>query len=119
MSQQSAFQMQHRTQVFTAATTAPTPVQVTSVNAQTPTNACNYVLTNIGTQVAFVSCEATAALATSSAVIPTAGGGTNGARCIPVLGNSQISLTGPPAAFFTGITSSGTATVYVSGGEGL
>lgn len=107
----SAFQVTGKTVTFTAATSAPTTVQAPTLENE---RAPQYVLTNIGTADVFVGYAADTGSATANAVIPT-GTPTFGfwllARC-------QVTLSGPPGAFFTGITASGTSIVYVTPGYG-
>lgn len=117
MSQLSAFQLQGPTITFTANTSGsvPAPVQ-TQPSGTTPGTALqNYIITNIGNVDAFVSCEASSDAATASAVIPTA----TGRRVHVVMQRTQMSITGPANAFFTGIVASSTAVIYVTPGEGL
>lgn len=108
----NAFEIQGKTVTFTGAGTAPTPVQTAGDAGNSPS--C-YIVSNRGTVDVFMTCEATAALATSNCVIPT--GTAQRVHVIPA--NSQVSIKGPGNAFFTGITASGTAVVYVSPGEGM
>lgn len=109
--QGAPFQLQGLTVTFTGAATAPTPVQALGGAG---TSSQNYVVSNRGSVDVFMSCEATAAAATSSAVIPTGTG--QRVHVIPYL--SQVTIGGPANAFFTGVTASGTAVVYVTPGEG-
>lgn len=107
----SAFQVAGPTVTFTADTTAPTTVQCVSSNG---VRSPQYLLTNIGTSDVWVSFDAATGLATKNAVIPT-GTAQVGAW---LLARSQMTLTAPPDAFFTGITSAGTSVVYVTPGYG-
>lgn len=108
----SAFEVQGNTVTFTGATSAPTAVQCVSNN---DTRAPQYLITNVGTVTVFVAfSKVSAAAASLLAVVPT---GTP-SFIIPVLPASKIVFSGPPDAFFTGITSSGTAIVYVTPGYG-
>jgi hypothetical protein len=108
-----AFQIQGKTITFTAAGTPPSPVQTTGDGGNSPS--C-YIISNRGTVDAFVSCEALGATATANAAIPT---GATPVRVHVIPANSQVSIKGPGNAFFTGITASSTAVIYVSPGEGM
>lgn len=112
MSQLNSFRLQGKTVTFTAAATAPTPVQTTGDAGNSP---ANYVVSNRGAVDAFVTCESTSALATTNAVIPT--GTPQRVHVVPA--NSQVSISGNGNDFFTGVTASSTAVIYVSPGEGL
>lgn len=107
----AAFEVGGKTGTFTAATSAPTAVQVSSNNAeQSP----QYLITNTGTVDVWLGWGQTAAQAAAAAVIPTS---TQTFGCW-VLARTQVVLSGPPGFFFTGITSSSTAVVYVTPGQG-
>lgn len=107
----SAFQVGGKTVTFTGATSAPATVQAVSNNGQrTP----QYLLTNIGTADVWVGFDAITSQATLNATIPT-GTATYG---VWLLARTQMTLTAPPDAFFTGITSAGTSIVYVTPGYG-
>ena len=97
------------TVTFTAAGTCPTPVQATTPSGQGQ----QYIITNIGSVVAFVS-FGNSADATANCVIPTS----THRLIVPVLPLSQFSMTTNAGAFFTGITASGTAVIYISPGTG-
>lgn len=108
----NAFQVQGNTVTFTGAVAAPTAVQAVSFNE---TRAPQYLLTNIGSVPVFVGFSPlSAAAAGANAVIPTA----TPTTVYPLLPGTQIVFSGPPDAWFTGITSSGTAIVYVTPGYG-
>lgn len=107
----SAFEVQGKTITFAGAVTAPTAVQCDSANdVRSP----QYVLTNIGLVGVFVGWGQTAAMAALNAVIPT-GTSQYGYYLLP---GSQVTISGPPNAFFTGATASSTAIVYVTPGYG-
>ncbi len=91
--------------VISAAATAPSGVQVSGNGLGV------YMLTNTGTTTAFMAAGASASAAQSAAVIPT---GTTGERVWPVLAGAAITVTDLPDAYWSGITASGTASVYVS-----
>lgn len=107
----SAFEVQGKTVTFTGATSAPTAVQcLGNSEVRTP----QYILTNTGNVDVFVSYATDVTNAASGAVIPTA----TSRFGFWLLSRTQVSLTAPPDAFFTGITASGTAVVYVTPGYG-
>lgn len=107
----SAFQVLGKTGTFTAATSAPSAVQVQAGNG---VRGEQFLLTNVGTVTVFVGWGQTAAQAAANAVIPT-----STQTCVYVLlPGTQVSITAAPEAFFTGITSASTAVVYVTPGYG-
>jgi hypothetical protein len=105
-----AFQKTGNTVVFLAATTAPTPVQAVS----TTLGGNQYRIINSGQVTVFLGFGANAAAATSAATVVTTTG-----PAIPLLPGTDEILTFTPNAYFTGITVSGTANVYVTCGDGM
>lgn len=106
----NAFTKTGNTVTFLAATTAPTPVQCLS----TTLGGNQYRVINAGTGVVFLGYGTTAATANSTATtISTT------APAFPLLPNTDEILTFVPNAYFTGVTASGTATVYITPGDGL
>ena len=105
-----AFAKTGNTVVFTAATSAPTPVQALS----TTLGGNQYRIINSGNVTVFLGYGVDAANATSNSVVITS---TQGAY--PLLAGTDEILTFMPNAYFSGITSSGTATVYITPGDGL
>lgn len=105
-----AFTKLGNTVAFTAATTAPTPVQAVS----TTLGGNQYRIINAGTVTVFLGYGANAAAASSSAVVVTTSG-----AAVPLLPGTDEILTFVPNAFFTGATANGTATIYVTPGDGL
>lgn len=103
------FQLSGNTITFTAAVTCPTPVQATTA----PNTTVQYVVTNTGAVAAFIS-FGTAAQATANCVIPTA----TAQAVYVILPLTQITITAYANSFFTGITGSSTAVIYVSPGVG-
>ena len=106
----SAFEVQGKTITFTANATAPSAVQCVSNDG---TRAPNYLITNVGAVTVFVAYATDATNAFALAVIPT---GTSQYVC-PVLPGSQVSISAPPDAYFTGVSAS-SAIVYVTPGYG-
>jgi len=112
MSVSSAFTPLGNTIAITAAVSAPTPVQA-------PCNSLGgnqYRIINAGSVTAFLGYGKTAAEATANAVIPTTG---NATFCIPLLAGTDEALSFLPNAYFTAVTGSSTATVYITNGDGL
>lgn len=106
----SAFQKTGNTVVFLANTTAPTPVQALS----TTLGGNQYRVINEGTVTVFLGYGVDAATASATATVVTAS-----SEAIPLLPGTDEILTFGPNAYFTGITSSGNANVYVTPGDGL
>lgn len=112
MAQINPFAPQGKCIAVTAAVTAPAPVQAVGFsNAQSP---CDYLIYNAGAVDAFITMEALSADATANCVTPT---GTP-QRSIACPSKAFFTLNGPPNAFFSGITASSTAIIYVTPGEG-
>ena len=97
------------TVTFTAATSAPTPIQCVSSTL----GGNQYRLLNAGSVTVFLGVGTTAAQASASATVVT-----TTANCIPLLAGTDEIITFQPNAYFTGITSSSTAVVYITCGDG-
>jgi hypothetical protein len=97
------------TVTFTAATTAPTPVQAISSTL----GGNQYRVLNAGSVTVFLGVGQTSAQATASATVVT-----STANCIPILAGTDEILSFLPNAYFTGITGSSTAVVYITPGDG-
>ena len=97
------------TVTFTAAVTAPTPVQAVSSTL----GGNQYRILNAGSVTAFLGYGTSAALANTAAVVVTATGGS-----IPLLAGTDEIITFVPNAYFTGVTGSSTAVVYITPGDG-
>ena len=95
--------------VFTAATTAPTAVQAIS----TTLGGNQYRLLNAGSVTVFLGVGTSASAATNNAVVVT-----SSSSCIPLLAGTDEIITFQPNAYFTGVTSSSTAVVYITPGDG-
>ena len=106
----NAFTKTGNTVTFLAATTAPTPVQCSS----TTLGGNQYRVINSGTGIVFLGYGTTAAAANGSAQVVS-----SSQAAFPLLPNTDEILTFVPNAYFTGITASGTATVYITPGDGL
>jgi hypothetical protein len=105
-----AFTKLGNTVVFTAATTAPTPVQA----ASTTLGGNQYRIINPGSVTVFLGYGTTATEANTNAAIVT----TTGAA-LPLLPGTDEILTFVPNAYFTGITAAGSTSVYITPGDGL
>jgi hypothetical protein len=104
-----AFTPTGNTVTFTANTTAATPVQAVS----TTLGGNQYRILNSGTVTVFMGVGSTSALATANATVVT-----STALAIPLLAGTDEILTFSPNAYFTGITSSSTAVVFITPGDG-
>lgn len=106
----NAFTKTGNTVTFLAATTAPTPVQAVSTTA----GGNQYRVNNSGNVIVFLGYGVTSGEATTnSPVVSTTG------LAFPLLPGAVEVLSFPPNAFFTGTTSTGTAQVYITPGDGL
>lgn len=106
----NAFTKLGNTVVFTAATTAPNAVAAVSSTL----GGNQYRIINAGTVTVFLGYGTTADEANTNASIVTSSGG-----AIPLLAGTDEILSFVPNAYFTGITVSGSANVYVTPGDGL
>ena len=106
----NAFTKTGNTVTFLAAATAPTPVQCLS----TTLGGNQYRVINTGTVTVFLGYGVDAANATANAVQVT-----SSQASFPLLPSTDEILTFIPNAYFTGVTASGNATVYITPGDGL
>lgn len=106
----NAFTKTGNTVTFTAASSAPTPVQC----ASTTLGGNQYRVINNGTVTVFLGYGMTAAEASNNAVQVT-----SSQSAFPLLPSTDEILTFVPNAYFTGITASGNAVVYITPGDGL
>ena len=97
------------TVTFTAANVAPSTVQAVSSTL----GGNQYRVLNAGQVTVFLGVGSTSAQASASATVVT-----GSANCIPLLAGTDEILSFPPNAYFTGITSSSTAVVYITPGDG-
>ena len=109
MSVSAPFCPSGNTVVFTANTSAPTPVQALS----TTLGGNQYRIVNAGSVVVFMGVGTSSANATANAVVVS-----STQASIPLLAGTDEIITFPPNAWFTGITSTGTANVYITPGDG-
>ena len=105
-----AFTKTGNTVTFTASTSAPTAVQAVS----TTLGGNQYRVINAGTVTVFLGYGTTASDASNNATVVTSTG-----PAYPLLAGTDEILTFQPNAYFTGITSSNTAAVYITPGDGL
>jgi len=106
----NAFTKTGNTVTFLAATTAPAAVQAVS----TTLGGNQYRIINPGSVTVFLGYGTTATEANTNAAIVT----TTGAA-LPLLPGTDEILTFVPNAYFTGITASGSTSVYITPGDGL
>ena len=95
---------------FLAATTAPTAVQAIS----TTLGGNQYRIINAGSVTVFLGYGTDGSSANSNAAIITTTG-----TSIPLLPGTDEVLSFVPNAYFTGITATSNATVYVTPGDGM
>jgi hypothetical protein len=106
----NAFTRTGNTVAFTANVAAPTPVQCLS----TTLGGNQYRIINSGTVTVFLGYGTTSSEAANNAVVVSSTG-----PAYPLLAGTDEILSFVPNAYFTGVTSSGTATVYITPGDGL
>ena len=105
----NAFTKTGNTITFTAAVTAPTPVQVTN----TTVGGNQYRIINAGTTLVFLGYGVDASNATTNSANVTTTG-----NAFPLLAGTDEILTFVPNAFFTA-TSTANATIYITPGDGV
>jgi hypothetical protein len=105
------FSQNGKTVAFTAATSAPTPVQ--ALNYENSGMAGQYRVINAGTVVVYLGVGSTSANATSNAAVITSSG-----NSIPLLPGTDEILSFGINSYFTGITSSGSAQIFITPGNG-
>ena len=106
----NAFTKTGNTIAFTANVAAPTAVQCSS----TTLGGNQYRVINAGSNLVFLGYGTSATdAANAAAVVSTTG------QSFPLLPGTDEILTFVPNAYFTGATASGTASVYITPGDGL
>jgi len=110
MSVSAPFSPCGNTVVISVTTTATTPVQV----ASSTLGGNQYRIINSGAVVTFLGYGQTSALASSGAVVPT----TTQSNCMALLPGTDEIITFVPNAYFSAITASSTATLYILCGDG-
>ena len=106
----NAFTRTGNTVAFTANVAAPTPVQCPS----TTLGGNQYRIINTGTVVVFLGYGTTSSDASNNATVITTTG-----LSLPLLPSTDEILSFVPNAYFTAITASGTASIYITPGDGL
>jgi len=106
----NAFTRTGNTVVFLAAVTAPTPVQCVS----TTLGGNQYRIINSGTVTVFLGYGTASSDATNNSPVISSTG-----PAYPLLAGTDEILTFVPNAYFTGTTASGTASVYITPGDGI
>ena len=94
---------------FTAAATAPTPVRAVS----TTLGGNQYRVLNAGSVTVFMGVGVTSSDSANNAVVVS-----SSQKAIPLLAGTDEIFSFPPNAYFTGATSSSTAVVYITPGDG-
>ena len=108
MSSSNAFTPFGNTVAFIASTSAPTPVQASTVGGA----GNQYLIQNSGTATVFLGVGSTAALANAAAATVTATG-----PSIPLLAGTTQVFTFNTQSYFTGVASAN-STVYITCGDG-
>lgn len=106
----NAFTKTGNTVTFTANVAAPAPVQCVS----TTLGGNQYRIINAGNVTVFLGYGTTSDLANTAANVVT-----TTSEAFPLLPLTDEILTFVPNAYFTGITASGTAVIYITPGDGL
>jgi len=105
-----AFTKTGNTIAFVANVAAPTSIQCTS----TTLGGNQYRIINSGSVTVFLGYGTSSSDASNNAVVITTTG-----LSFPLLAGTDEILSFVPNAYFTGITASGTANVYITPGDGL
>ena len=106
----NAFTRTGNTVVFLAAASAPTPVQCLS----TTLGGNQYRIINSGSVTVFLGYGVVSSDASNNATVVTTTG-----PAYPLLAGTDEILTFVPNAYFTGITATANASVYITPGDGL
>jgi len=106
----NAFTRTGNTVAFTANVAAPTPVQCISSTL----GGNQYRIINSGTVAVFLGYGTASSDASNNATVVTTTG-----LALPLLPNTDEILSFVPNAYFTAITASGTAQIYITPGDGL
>ena len=106
----NAFTRTGNTVVFLAAASAPTPVQCLS----TTLGGNQYRIINSGSVTVFLGYGVVSSDASNNATVVTTTG-----PAYPLLAGTDEILTFVPNAYFTGITATANASVYITPGDGI
>ena len=109
MSVSAPFTPSGNTVTFVAATSAPAAIQAVSNTL----GGNQYRVVNAGSVLVFLGIGKDAASAAANATVVSTTG-----QAMPLLAGTDEIITFLPNAYFTGITASGTANVYISPGDG-
>jgi hypothetical protein len=113
MSVSAAFAITSNTFKLTAATSAPSPVQVTS---STLGGNQYRVINSSSSQGCFISYAMDSSTATTNCVIPVVGTPT---KVLYLLPNTDEIISFVPNAYFTAITSANTCDLFIVAGDGM
>jgi hypothetical protein len=113
---QIAFNPLGKTVVVPAAGAASTAVQAPVLPKYNPQNTGQYRFVNAGIVTVFLGTGPTAALAQAAAVAPVAGSPSDAIVLVP--GAVEV-LRFNIDTYFSGLTSTSTATVYITPGQGI
>ena len=105
----NAFTKTGNTITFTANVAAPTPVQCLS----TTLGGNQYRILNAGAVTAFLGVGTTAVAANAAATVITSSG-----EAIPLLAGTDEIITFLPNAYFTAVTNTSNAVIYITPGDG-
>ena len=106
----NAFTRTGNTVVFLAAASAPTPVQCVSSTL----GGNQYRIINSGSVTVFLGYGVVSSDASNNATVVTTTG-----PAYPLLAGTDEILTFVPNAYFTGITATANASVYITPGDGM
>ena len=106
----NAFTQFGNTVTFLAATTAPTPVQAVASTL----GGNQYRIINSGNVVVFLGYGSSSSEAANNAVVVT-----SSQPAFPLLPGTDEILTFVPNAYFTGVTATGNASIYITNGDGM
>lgn len=115
MNSQRAFNPSGKTVVLAGATTSPAGIQAPS-SGTLSTNQFRFY--NAGAVLVHIAAGVDADTAQTNAAIPT-GSGANSKLSFPLHPGAEKVMTFPKDSYFSAITPSSTASVYVTPGEGL
>ena len=110
MSVSAPFSPCGNTVVISATTTATSPVQVPSATL----GGNQYRIINSGSVTVILGYGQTSALSSSGAVVPTS----TQSNCLPLLPGTDEIITFVPNAYFSANCVTGTATLYITPGDG-
>jgi hypothetical protein len=114
MSYTTAFIQNGATQLFTAAVTPPTALQVLPTFNAVVGSLNQFRVVNAGTETVFLGAGPSAAIAAAnSAVVSTSG------NAIPLVPGAVEVFSFPAPWFFTASTAANTSVIYITPGEGL